>query len=101
VTEGQFSDGIKKEFTSKDIRYTLKGSKLYASVLRCAEDGNYALTMLGDKDAKIHANFKGIIRDVTLLGSDEKPVWKQDETALHISSSYQSNYPIVFEITID
>ena len=25
VVEGQFSDGIKKEFTSDDIRYTMKG----------------------------------------------------------------------------
>ncbi len=101
IEEGQFTDGIKKEFTPQDIRYTVKGAKLYAIVLKCAEDGEYALTLLGDRDASQKANFKGIIRDVSALGSDEKPRWSQDQEALHISCGLKSDYPIVFEITID
>ena len=36
VVEGGFSDGIKKEFTSEDIRYTVNGEYLYGTVLKTA-----------------------------------------------------------------
>lgn len=40
ITEGQFSDGIRKEFTSQDIRYTVNGGRLYGIVLKCSDEGN-------------------------------------------------------------
>ena len=32
IVEGQFSDGIKKNFTSQDFRFTTANGKLYATV---------------------------------------------------------------------
>ena len=46
VVEGQFSDGIKKEFTSDDIRYTMNGGNLYAIVMKCSENGEYTFPAL-------------------------------------------------------
>ena len=38
IVEGQFSDGIKKNFTSEDFRFTTANGKLYATVLKCSTD---------------------------------------------------------------
>ena len=101
IIEGQFSDGTKKNFTAHDIRYTVKGSKLYATVLRESADGTYDLTLLGAKDASKKANFHGIIKNIEMLGCDEKVTWTRDEEALHIKAGVVgTNKPIVFRITL-
>ena len=46
ITEGQFTDGIKKNFTSRDIRFTAAGDYLYATALKCSEDGTYCIQSL-------------------------------------------------------
>ncbi len=102
VVEGQFSDGIKKEFTSDDIRYTCKGSNIYAIVMKGSENGNYRIPSLGEQDASKVANFHAIIRNVEVLGYDSVCEWKRDEEALHISvSGVQTEKPVAFKITID
>lgn len=102
IVEGQFSDGIKKNFTHEDIRYTVNGSYLYTTALKCSPDGNYNLKSLGIQDASRQANFHGIVLDVDVLGFDEKPEWVRDEEGLHIHvNSVQSTKPVVFKIKID
>lgn len=101
VEEGQFTDGVKKEFTSHDIRYTVNGSHLYATVLRCDEKGLYALTALRESDASHKPNFHGIIDSIELLGFDTEVTWYRDRTALHIEAKgVQSTKPIVFKLTM-
>lgn len=99
--EGQFSDGIKKNFTSQDFRFTTARGYLYATALRCSEDGDYCITSLGEQDASRQANFHGIIRDVRALGAEQPCLWSRDEKGLHIKCSLQSDYPVVFKIDID
>ena len=41
VEDGQFSDGIKKNFTSRDFRFTTAGSCVYATALKCSDSGEY------------------------------------------------------------
>lgn len=102
IVEGQFSDGIKKNFTHEDIRYTVNGSNLYATALKCSPDGNYTLKELGIQDASKQANFHGIILEAEVLGFEEKPDWVRDEKGLHIHvNSVQSSKPVVFKIKID
>ncbi|MDE6892590.1 MAG: alpha-L-fucosidase [Lachnospiraceae bacterium] len=96
VIDGHFSDHIKKEFTSADIRYTVKGEYLYATVLQCSSEGEYHFTLLSDLGAD--SQYKGLIESIELLGSPEQCIWKRDKTALHISLKIQSDYPIVFKI---
>ena len=102
VIEGQFSDGIKKEFTSQDIRYTCKGTNIYAIIMKCSADGSYCIPSLGEQDASSKPNFHGIINDVQLLGFDVECNWNRDEAGLHLQvENVQSDKPIVFKIEID
>ena len=102
VTEGQFSDGIKKNFTSDDIRYTMNGENLYAIVMKSAEDGRYCMPALGEKDASSKPNFHGVIRKVELLGADGACEWSRDEQGLHVTAPVvQTDKPVVFRVTLD
>jgi alpha-L-fucosidase len=98
VEEGQFTDGKAKLFTSEDIRFTAKGRHLYATVLSYPEDG--LVRIKSQKEKSVH--FHGLIKDIHVLGHDEKPEWKQDDSELTIrTKSIQSDKPIVFKIEID
>lgn len=101
IVEGQFSDGIRKNFTSRDFRFTTAKGYLYATALRCSEDGTYCITSLGEQDASRQANFHGIIRDVHALGTEDICQWSRDEEGLHIKCNLRSEYPIVFKINVD
>lgn len=102
IVEGQFADGIKKNFTSRDIRYTCKGSRLYAVVLRADDEGNYSFPSLGIQDASRKPNFSGIIKAVSILGYDGKMDWSRDEEGLHVKAeSLKSDKPVVFKILLD
>lgn len=102
VIEGQFSDGIKKEFTSRDVRYTVNGSCLYATVLKCDPNGEYVFEALGERDASSKPNFHGIIRDIEVLGFDSKPEWSRNEEALRVRvSDISTENPVVFKILLD
>lgn len=102
IIEGQFSDAKEKEFTSQDIRYTVNGSSLYATVLKTSEDGNYLLTELALRDASSLPVFHGILKDVTLLGFDTKVSWKRTEKGLELhTDTIETEFPIVFKITLD
>lgn len=102
IPEGQFTDGIKKNFTPQDIRFTTANGFLYAAVLKFSENGEYVITSLDMQDASSRDNFSGIIKGATVLGSDKKPVWERRADGLHISTDYRNgDYPIVFKIEID
>ena len=46
--------------------------------------------------------FQGIIRDIDVLGFDEKPVYSRDDKGLHIQTEHVwSEYPVVFRIAVD
>ena len=101
VTEGQFSDGIKKEFTSEDIRYTMNGDKLYAIVMRCSQDGSYTFPALGKQDASHKPNFAGIIGNVSALGFDGACEWSRDEEGLHVKADgMKTDKPVVFKVEL-
>ena len=101
VTEGQFSDGIKKEFTSEDIRYTMNGDKLYAIVMRCSQDGSYTFPALGKQDASHKPNFAGIIGNVSALGFDGACDWSRDEEGLHVKADgMKTDKPVVFKVEL-
>lgn len=102
VIEGQFSDGVKKEFTSRDIRYTMNGANLYATALRADENGEYHFTLLGEKDASRKANFHGIVKNVAMLEYDGEVEWNRDGDALHVKTvPVDTDKPVVFRITLD
>ncbi|WP_141500467.1 alpha-L-fucosidase [Paenibacillus luteus] len=98
VEEGQFTDGKTKAFTSEDIRFTVKGSRLYAIVLVYPENGVVKIKALREKSHDFH----GMIKDISILGFDEQPVWERTEEALIIKTNkVQSAAPVVFSLNID
>ena len=100
IVEGQFSDGVKKNFTPDDFRFTTAKGYLYATVLKCRQGGNYCITSLGERDASRQANFHGIIESVEVLGGIGKTTWKRDEVGLHIQTKDYRSKPMVFRIRI-
>lgn len=101
MTDGQFSDGIKKNFTSQDFLFTTANGYLYAIAMKCSENREYCIRCLGIQDASKQANFHGMIRKVEVLGSTEKPQWSRDEAGLHISSRFSSDSPVVFRLELE
>lgn len=102
VEDGQFSDGIKKNFTSQDIRFTTANGFLYATALKSSENGDYVITSLGEQDASKRAHFHGIIKSVEVLGTDVLPKWTRSVDGLHIHTDYKNGeFPVVFCINVD
>lgn len=102
IPEGQFTDGIPKNFTCKDIRFTTANGYLYATVLRRSTRGEYVISSLDIKDASHRDNFCGIINGISVLGTDKKPLWERRADGVHIQTDYHNgDYPIVFKIEID
>ena len=98
VVEGQFTDGKSKIFTPQDIRFTVKGSSLYATVLVYPEDGEVKITSLKEKSH----DFQGIIQQIEVLGFEEQPVWERTAEALVVKTNeVRSPYPVVLKITVD
>ena len=102
IKEGQFTDNTAVEFTSEDIRFTINGTFLYATVLKYPEDGQVTIKSLGEHDASSMPLFHGIIKKVSVLGFNENPAWTRDRAGLHIKTvCVHSNNPVVFKIEID
>ena len=101
IVEGQFADGIKKEFSCRDFRVTTGGGALYAIALRGSETGEYSIASLGEQDASRVANFHGIIREVKALGQDAPVSWTRDAEGLHLRAEAGGEMPVVFKLIID
>lgn len=98
IKEGQFTDGATKQFTSEDIRFTVKGSCLYATVLSYPANGVVTIKALREKSPHFH----GIIKEVSILGSVEQPDWTRTTEGLVITTkTVHSPYPVVLKIRLD
>ena len=101
IVEGQFSDGVKKNFISEDFRFTTAHGILYATALKGSADGSYCIKSLAEQDASRMANFHGIIREVQVLGQAQAPCWERDQEGLKIRAEAGGDLPVVFKIRID
>ena len=99
---GQFTDGNEPEFTCQDIRFTVKGSHLYATVLKPPENGFVRICSLAEKDASRLPVFHGIVKNVETLCKNNAVTWKRDFDGLGIKfEPVKHDLPIVFKILID
>ncbi|WP_373370350.1 alpha-L-fucosidase [Alkalicoccobacillus plakortidis] len=102
IIEGQFTDNETKVFTPEDIRFTVNGSYLFATVLQYPKSGEVCMTSLAEKDASKLPHFHGIIKEVSLLGFAEQPEWKRTEQGLIVQThTVQSDMPVVIKILLD
>jgi len=100
---GQFTDGNEQEFTAQDIRFTVKGSYLYAIVLKAPEDGKVSIRSLAESGDTHHLPvFHGIVKNVTMLGGGEELKWVRDANGLNIEVEPATHdLPVVFKILLD
>lgn len=103
IQEGQFADNIAKHYTAQDIRFTVNNGYLYAAVLKYPKNGEeVVITLLKEADTSHLPVFHGIIKEVAVLGFDEKPNFYRDNQGLHIKTqNVSSEYPVIFKITLD
>lgn len=102
TVEGQFMEGEMKPFTSRDIRFTVNGSSVYAIFLKCPEDGVFHIESMGERDAMKLPHFHGIIRDVSVLGFPGHPTWKRSERELTVTApSVRSDKPVALKVLVD
>ena len=80
IPEGPFTDSQEKRFTSEDIRFTVNGSNLYATVLSYPEDGVVTIKSLAEPSG-LTSYFQGAIEDVSALGFSEKVQWERQRRA--------------------
>jgi alpha-L-fucosidase len=72
VVEGSFNDTKRAAFTGEDIRFTAKGTTLYAIALAWPQGGRFVVRSLA-RGAELAP---GGITAVDLLGSTLKPTWR-------------------------
>ena len=102
VQEGQFADGVSRNFTSEDIRFTCNGNAVYAIALVCPEDGIIRIKSMREADASRLPLFNGAVTDVKVLGCDQPVEWKRDHEALTVNmGDYRSDMPVVVKITVN
>ena len=101
IVEGQFADDIRKDFTSRDFRFTTANGALYATAMKGSETGEYNIRSLAVQDASRVANFHGIIRDVRVLGQEALVTWTRDAEGLHVHAAPGGEMPVVIKVTVD
>jgi len=97
VAEGFFAEQD-IDYCSQDIRFTLKKNVLYAFVLKWPKDGVVKIKTLAEGSKY----FNGVIKEIAILGFDEKPQWTRWDEAMTVKAlDVSSNYPICIKITMD
>ena len=98
---GMFTDQSCPEYTKEDFRFTVKGGSLYVFALVYPEDGKLLIRSLAEEEDFDGNLFKGIIREISILGFPEKPQWHRDRQGLHISTgTVRTDLPAVIKIEI-
>jgi alpha-L-fucosidase len=77
VAAGSFSDSQRAEFTAEDVRFTTKGSALYAIALAWPASGKLVVKSL--------PTAAGSVADVKLLGHDGPVKWTQTAAGLEVA----------------
>jgi alpha-L-fucosidase len=80
VVEGPFADTKRGSFTAADIRFTRKGSDLYAIALAWPTDAVVHIRTLASGSEQL----PGDIASVELLGVSREVRWRRDAQGLHI-----------------
>lgn len=97
ISKGHHSEGKNKAFTSEDFRFTQKGDVVYAIALDWAKDGKFLIKSLGEKAGLV----KTAIKNVQLVGGNNKLKWEQEKEGLEIKvdGNAPTDYATVFKIT--
>lgn len=93
-----FNEGKGKSFESKDVRFTVKGDYLYATVLGWPEDGKINIKSL----AKGSSLYTKAVKKVQLLGTGMVSDFEQTADGLYLTvpgTKSKLSYAMVFKIS--
>jgi alpha-L-fucosidase len=97
--EGDFANHkefMKLKYSSQDIRYTAKGGNIYAFTLGTPQAGSMVV-LKGFAKKAVNASLK--IKDVSVLGTNEKIEWTLQPEGLHVKTpSMQGDKAVVFKV---
>ncbi len=94
VPEGHFTDTLRGEFTSEDVRYTARANVVYATIMKWPEDGKISLKELG----KGSTHFRGTIQRVEILGQNLAPLFEIRKTLNIFAEPIDTDLPVVIKI---
>lgn len=93
---GPFNERL--SYTSRDYRFTCKTGVVYAFALKPKDKSEFKIKSLTDSMDMFHC----VIKNVSILGSDEKVSFSQEKKALAIKTNkINSTMPICFKIEVD
>jgi len=95
-TAGSFTDNTATPYTPQDIRFTVKGSDLYATCLAWSDGKVLLHSFAEDKMGEMK------IKDIQMLGSNEKITWNLTKQGLEIQFPKEKpcRYAYVFRIQL-
>jgi alpha-L-fucosidase len=103
VVEGAFTDTNRDPYTGQDIRFTTKDGALYATLLKCPEDGFVNITSLGAKRPVTAVVGIGKIASVHLLdGCKALPFTETHEgLQIRLPEGYRSEYAVSLKVEFE
>jgi len=97
--EGQFQDQSAKKYNETDFRFTAGNGAIYAFAMNYT--GNVCIKSLGLSKDQNKPSFHGIIKDVKILGFDEKVNYTIDDEGLHFTTTtVHSDFPVTIKIEL-
>lgn len=93
---GSFNERL--SYTKSDYRFTCKTGVIYAFALKPNGKSEFKIKSLADSMDLFHC----VIKNISILGSDEKVTYSQDKKCLKIKTNkIHSTMPICFKIEVD
>ena len=90
------------EYTSSDFRFTEGRGNIYAAAMKPSDDGRYLIRRFAKNGEDGSASYKGLISNVSVLGSDTDAEWEHTDSGLRIETGYspEDGMPVVFKIEL-
>ncbi len=100
VAEGAFTDTNRTPFTPQDIRFTTRDGALFATFLKCPEDGQGLIVSLGAKKPDHAIVGESRVGSVTLLDGGKALSFDETEEGLRIflPDGYASDFAVSLKI---
>ena len=87
------------EYTPRDVRFTANKGKIYATVLKCPDDGRFTIESLACRTPEKKPLYWGSIETVRILGYEGELTWNVDGEGLHVfAPGISSDLPVVIEV---
>jgi alpha-L-fucosidase len=97
--EGQFGDGKEKIYSTEDFRFTAKCGAVYAFAMNYPENGKVCIKSFKKSPDQNVPEFHGIIKEVRILGFDEKIDFDVTTEGLEFTTkTVKSDFPVVIKV---